>query len=189
MVFWYKTLNKSWTKEISKLSQGVGEKAIAYYTLEPILVALPTNPSECSNKVWSRKVGKDILVSCMTSLRKCSMGLVRITSRYPEFNGRHFGLPPSTIHRMTALGGKWCELWRIRTNPIERKCAKYQGLGLSRSRVKEIFGNEHIETAHFMYNFVQKNQCIWAVRRHFIPTMQLKIFTQFSPEHLSEIEL
>ena len=28
------------------------------------------------------------------------MGLVRITSWYPNFNGSHFGLPPSEIHRM-----------------------------------------------------------------------------------------
>ena len=34
------------------------------------------------------------------------MGLVRITSWYPEFNGSHFGLPPSSIHQMTGLGGK-----------------------------------------------------------------------------------
>ena len=34
------------------------------------------------------------------------MGLVRITSWYPEFNGSHFGLPPSSIHTMTGLGGK-----------------------------------------------------------------------------------
>ena len=27
------------------------------------------------------------------------MGLVRITSWYPNFNGSHFGLPPSEIHR------------------------------------------------------------------------------------------
>ena len=25
---------------------------------------------------------------------------------YPKFNGSHFGLPPSDIHRMTSLGGK-----------------------------------------------------------------------------------
>ena len=31
------------------------------------------------------------------------MGLVRITSWYPSFNGSHFGLPPSEIHRMTGL--------------------------------------------------------------------------------------
>ena len=29
------------------------------------------------------------------------MGAVRITSLNPKFNGSHFGLPPSSIHRMT----------------------------------------------------------------------------------------
>ena len=34
-------------------------------------------------------------------------GAVRITSLNPKFNGSHFGLPPSTIHRMTYwLGGR-----------------------------------------------------------------------------------
>ena len=35
------------------------------------------------------------------------MGLVRITSWYPNFNGSHFGLPPSSTHEMTGLGGKF----------------------------------------------------------------------------------
>ena len=30
---------------------------------------------------------------------------VHILSWYPKFNGNHFGLPPSSIHRMTRLGG------------------------------------------------------------------------------------
>ena len=34
------------------------------------------------------------------------IGLVRITSWYPNFNGSHFGLPPSEIHRMTGLPPK-----------------------------------------------------------------------------------
>ena len=34
------------------------------------------------------------------------MGLVRITSWYENFNGSHFGLPLSEIHRMTALPPK-----------------------------------------------------------------------------------
>ena len=46
------------------------------------------------------------------------MGLVHITSWYPNFNGSHFGLPPSEIHRMTGVA-KLCELWRIRTGPIK----------------------------------------------------------------------
>ena len=31
---------------------------------------------------------------------------MRVTSWYPRFNGSHFGLPPSSIHKMTGLGGK-----------------------------------------------------------------------------------
>ena len=34
------------------------------------------------------------------------MGLVRITSWHPNFNGSHFGLPPSEIHRMIGLPPK-----------------------------------------------------------------------------------
>ena len=34
------------------------------------------------------------------------MGLVHITSCYPNFNGSHFGLPPNEIHRMTGPGSK-----------------------------------------------------------------------------------
>ena len=30
---------------------------------------------------------------------------VHITSWYPKFNGSHFRLPPSSIHKMTGLGG------------------------------------------------------------------------------------
>ena len=38
-------------------------------------------------------------------------GPVRITSWHPEFNGSHFGLPPSPAHKMTGLGGKM--VWTI----------------------------------------------------------------------------
>ena len=48
------------------------------------------------------------------------MGLVRITyaSWYPNFNGNHFGLPPSEIHRMTELGGEivWTMTYSHRPN-------------------------------------------------------------------------
>ena len=37
------------------------------------------------------------------------MGAVRITSLNPKFNGSHFGLPPSSIHRMTG----WVAISRI----------------------------------------------------------------------------
>ena len=44
--------------------------------------------------------------------KKKKTGAVRITSWYPKINGSHFGLPPSSIHRMTGLGGKfvWSKL-------------------------------------------------------------------------------
>ena len=44
--------------------------------------------------------------ACDTILAVRIMGLVRITSWYPNFNGSHFGLPPSEIHRMTGLPPK-----------------------------------------------------------------------------------
>ena len=40
------------------------------------------------------------------AFQRYQMGLVRITSWYPNFNGSHFGLPPSEIHRMTGLPPK-----------------------------------------------------------------------------------
>ena len=46
------------------------------------------------------------------------MGAVRITSLNPKFNGSHFGLPPSSIHRMTGWVAISRMLWRKRTVPI-----------------------------------------------------------------------
>ena len=46
------------------------------------------------------------------------MGAVRITSLNPKFNGSHFGLPPSSIHRMTGWVAFYRILWRMRTAPI-----------------------------------------------------------------------
>ena len=47
------------------------------------------------------------------------VGLVHITSWYLEFNGSHFGLPPSFIStKWLDWVAKWCELWRMSTDPI-----------------------------------------------------------------------
>ena len=45
------------------------------------------------------------------------MGLVRILSWYLNFNGSHFGLPPTKIHRMTGLPPKivWTMTYSNRT--------------------------------------------------------------------------
>ena len=59
------------------------------------------------------------------------MGLVHITSWYPKFNGSHFGLPHSSIHRMTGLGGKMGWTMTYSHRPIRRlKHAQHLTLGV-----------------------------------------------------------
>ena len=48
------------------------------------------------------------------------MGAVPITSLNPKFNRSHFGLPPSSIHRMTGWVVISHILWRMRTAPTSR---------------------------------------------------------------------
>ena len=69
--------------------------------------------------------------SCLKFNLSSAMGAVRITSMNPKFNGSHFGLPPSSIHRMTGWVAFYRILWRMRTAPIEPS-----------------------ETANFVYNCV-----------------------------------
>ena len=47
------------------------------------------------------------------------MGLVRITSWYPKFNGSHFGLPPISLHGMTGVSGNivWTMTYSHRPHP------------------------------------------------------------------------
>ena len=47
----------------------------------------------------------------------CAMGAVRITSLNPKFNGSHFGLPPSSIHRMTGQVAIF-RILRVRARPL-----------------------------------------------------------------------
>ena len=61
-----------------------------------------------------------------------AMGLLRITSWYPNFNGSHFGLPPSETHRMTGLPPKivWTMTYSHRPHLLRRKwgpCALCHG--------------------------------------------------------------
>ena len=65
----------------------------------------------------------------------------------------------------------------------ERRCAKLQDQGTSRSKVKRKrnWDNEHRETASLMYNFVQKTNSTKQLWRYFIPTSPLNFFTRFSP--------
>ena len=61
------------------------------------------------------------------SVGQCSMGLVRIASWYPNFNGSHVGLRPSEIHRMTHWTG-----WQI--------CVNY-----------DVFTQAPLHSYHFMF--------------------------------------
>ena len=61
--------------------------------------SLRRNELECTDLVhWTGALHR--------FLPRGAMGLVRITSWYPNFNGSHFDLPPSEIHRMTGLPPK-----------------------------------------------------------------------------------
>ena len=55
------------------------------------------------------------------SLCFITMGATCITSLHPKFNGSHFGLPPSSIHRMTGWVAISRIQWRMRTAPIVYK--------------------------------------------------------------------
>ena len=64
--------------------------------------------------------------TCFSDFRE-PMGLVRITSWYPVFNGSHFGLPPSEIHRMTGLPPKivWTMTYSHRPHSIAPGCGVF----------------------------------------------------------------
>ena len=63
----------------------------------------------CGDSVWSCILNRSRdheRLRGSTNYMYITMGLVRITSWYPNFNGGHFGLPPNEIHRMTGLPPK-----------------------------------------------------------------------------------
>ena len=53
----------------------------------------------CAHYVLVSKIQRKPFWLAMTGM--VVMGAVRITSLNPKFNGSHFDLPPSSIHRMT----------------------------------------------------------------------------------------
>ena len=56
------------------------------------------------------------------------MGTARITSLYPKFNGSHFALPPSSIHRMTGLDGNFPHTMTYAHKPHFRKSVQFTNL-------------------------------------------------------------
>ena len=77
------------------------------------------------------------------------MGLVHITSWCPNFNGSHFGLPPSEIHRMTGLPPKIVWTMTYSHRPHWRKKIERDTPGRVRCEIKQkkshgLDGIEHI---------------------------------------------
>ena len=60
-------------------------------------------------------------------------------SWYPDFDGNHYGLPPSMSRRMTWQGGKIAWLWRIRDRTWFPKCPHSNGCQALRDVTKSIF--------------------------------------------------
>ena len=82
---------------------------------------------------------------------------VCITSWYPKFNGSHFDLPPSSIHRMTGLGGNmaWMMMYAHRPRCVSRLTVKslvpccYHGLPFWWSVKKRLQVFEVFQWWHF----------------------------------------
>ena len=66
-------------------------------------------------EMWNRHYAMDY-----SGIANCTL----IMWWYPNFLGSHFGLPHSSIHKMTGREAKWCERWRMRTGPHSLKQKK-----------------------------------------------------------------
>ena len=72
-----------------------------------------------------------------------TMGLVRIPSWYPNFNGSHFGLPPSKIHWMTGLPPKivWTMTYSHRPRYLRKFwCQSLKNWGFGHLKFKNVLG-------------------------------------------------
>ena len=92
------------------------------------------------------------------------MGLVRITSWYPNFNGSHFGLPPSEIHRMTGLPPKivWTMTYSHRPHWVQTFADRFFNCpvpGFLISTILNIFVSD--------YCYLFKHQTAWRWQERF----------------------
>ena len=80
------------------------QQAVLYYPGQKIETA---TQAKVQARACSREGNRPISSMAAMATRTKSMGLVpRISSWYSKFNGSHFGLPGSSIFKMTGLGGK-----------------------------------------------------------------------------------
>ena len=106
-------------EEVEKTEGALGKTLRKIWQKEPhtrIWTGVPAKMSTCKN-VHPTIPRQRILI-------RREMGAVRITSLNPKFNGSHFVVPPSSIHRMTGWVANSHILWRMRTAPISSvKCS------------------------------------------------------------------
>ena len=57
------------------------------------------------HKVVKKSLAENVFIGMLIDGMKPAMGAVRFSSLCPKFIGSHFGLPPSSINRMTEMGG------------------------------------------------------------------------------------
>ena len=110
------------------------------------------------------------ITTTTTTTTTTTMGLVRISSWYLNFNGSHFGLPPSEIHRMTGLRHpKSCDpLWRIRTGHTAHTCrGRFQVNVATLSKQQNVTESEEraLEWIKLIPKTIGncKGDCVWIV--------------------------
>ena len=157
LVIWQRTepfVDGPQTRSCSPAQTTHGGRGVGYFTVTYRISQHSTGPHELPNgrtcaKDQGFKIGeKPSTFQWWTWW--IAMGLVHITSWYPNFNGSHFGLPPSEIHRMTGLPPKivWTMTYSHRPHwlPAAVWCG-WPWMSLAVSYAGMLFGTHHVITA------------------------------------------
>ena len=192
---WWSTTNSSWFQAEETLEKREDQEEKPQKTCAMFVMGTMSNPDSVYVTRWCIRltcltlvceVIRYRLVQVRQNLKKKNLkctkwGLVLIASLYPEFNGSHFGLPPSSIHQMTGLGGKmvstmtylqkshnlnlFCVYW----HNLLRRTTRFvigmvelpknlRNLGhSSRPRYRFIFTDLHVDFTFFYFFF---NSCL-----------------------------
>ena len=90
-------------------------------------------------------------------------GAVCITSLYPKCNGSHFGLPPSSIHKMTGWVAISHILWRMRTaaifSPLQPLTASFSEVGIAADSLTVSTCRATISAVQDVWQAGHKNLC------------------------------
>ena len=100
---------------------------------------MPFCPSPAARLPCWRPTAVDVVITnsaAFSIVTISGMGLVRISSWYPSFNGSHFGLPPSEMHRMNGLPPKtvWTMTYSHRPHCWNRPIAQWRHASCKNTR-------------------------------------------------------